>query len=191
MILKQTSAPATEPITLAQAKAQCRVDISDDDDLFNDLIIPSARQYIEEATRRAFITQTWRLSLECWPDRNYIQLPKPPLVSVTSVTYTDNAGSATVLSSALYGVDTDSEPGRVVLNYGEVWPSATLRTMNPIQIIYVAGYGAASAVPARFKQAILLLVGHWYENREAIVLGTISKEIELAVNSLIWVDRVF
>lgn len=191
MILKQTSAPASEPITLAQAKAQCRVEISDDDDLFNDLIIPSARQYIEEATRRAFITQTWRLSLECWPDRNYIELPKPPLVSVTSVTYTDNGGSATVLSSALYGVDTDSEPGRVVLNYGEVWPSVTLRTMNPIQIVYVAGYGASSAVPARFKQAILLLVGHWYENREAIVLGTISKEIELAVNSLIWVDRVF
>lgn len=191
MILKQTAAPASEPITLTEAKAQCRVEISDDDDLFNNIIIPSARQYIEEATRRVFITQTWRLSLECWPDKNYIQLPKPPLVSVTSVTYTDNGGSATVLSSALYGVDTDSEPGRVVLNYGEVWPSATLRTMNPIQIVYVAGYGAASAVPARFKQAILLVVGHWYENREGVMLGTISKEIELAVESLIWIDRVF
>lgn len=191
MILKQTSAPATEPITITEAKLQCRVEISDDDDLFNNIIIPGARQYIEDAARRAFITQTWRLSLDKWPDCNYIQLPKPPLISVTSVTYTDNAGSATVLSSALYGVDTDSEPGRVVLNYGEVWPSNTLRTMNPIQIVYVAGYGAASAVPARFKQAILLLVGHWYENREGVMLGTISKEIELAVESLIWVDRVF
>jgi uncharacterized phiE125 gp8 family phage protein len=63
--------------------------------------------------------------------------------------------------------------------------------MAPIQVTYVAGYGAAASVPQKYKQAMLLLIGHWYENRETVIVGTISGPIALAVDSLIWLDRNF
>lgn len=191
--VKQTVAPTVEPVALARMKNHLRVDedMTDDDD-FIAALIGAAREYIEGATRRALITQTWRLSLAGWPDGDEIELPKPPLQSVTSVVYTDADGNATEWDSAEYLVDTDSEPGRVVLANGYGWPGVTLRSMNPIQITYVAGYGDdGSAVPKIYQHAIKLLVGHWYENREATVAGTIAREIPLAVESLIWLERVF
>jgi uncharacterized phiE125 gp8 family phage protein len=186
--LKRTVEPTEEPVSLDEAKSQCRVDTSDDDTFITGLIV-AARQYVEGASRRAFITQTWRLSLDEWPGDDEIELPKPPLVSVTSVIYKDTVGAQTTLSSSLYIVDTDSEPGRVKLAYGESWPSDTLYPANPIQITYVAGYGAAAAVPAWVKQAIKLIVGHWYENREETIAGTIIKGIPLGADSLIWLNR--
>lgn len=87
-------------------------------------------------------------------------------------------------------MDTDSEPGRVVLKHGQSWPSTTLRTMNPVQVTYVAGYGLAASVPPHLVQLIKLLVSHWYENREPVVVGSITASIPLAVDSLIWLNRV-
>jgi len=191
MITKLVTAPAVEPVTLTEAKAHLRVDVTDDDTLISSLIT-SARQYIERAIRRALITQTWRASIDEFPATGEIILPKPPLQSVTSIQYTDINDSTSTVSSSTYTVDTDSEPGRIVLKYGQTWPSSSLAVTNPIQITFVAGYGLAADVPAHFKQVILLLVGHWYENREAIaVTGAIPKEMPLAVKSLIDIDRMF
>lgn len=193
MILKRTSAPAVEPVSLAEAKEHLRVDISDDDDLIEGYIT-AAREYMEGATRRAFITQTWRLSLDAWPQSDEIQIPKPPLQSICSIVYYDADGISTTWDAANYIVDTDSEPGRVALAYGQFWPGVTLRPINAIQITYTAGYGdAASDVPQWVKQAIKLLIGHWYENRETVIVGAgiVSRQIELAIESLIWMDRVF
>lgn len=191
LTLKRTSDPASEPVSLGEAKNHLRVDISDDDDLITALIT-AAREYVEEASRRALITQTWRLSLPQFPAAVEIELPRPPLQSVTSVTYTDSDGSSSTFASSKYSVDTDSEPGRVRLVYGEDWPSDTLAETNPVQITYVAGYGDGSSdVPQRWRQAILLTVGHWYENREAVATGGgIPKELPLAVERLINMDRV-
>jgi len=191
MITKLVTAPAVEPVTLAEAKAHLRVDITDDDTLISSLIT-SARQYIERAIRRALVTQTWRASIDEFPASGEIVLPKPPLQSVTSIQYTDINDSTSTIASSTYTVDTDSEPGRIVLKYGQSWPSTSLANTNPVQVTFVAGYGAAADVPAHFKQAILLLAGHWYENREAIaVTGAIPKEMPLAVSSLIGLDRVW
>jgi len=191
MITKLVTAPAVEPVTLTEAKAHLRVDVTDDDTLISSLIT-SARQYIERAIRRALITQTWRASIDEFPATGEIILPKPPLQSVTSIQYTDINDSTSTVSSSTYTVDTDSEPGRIVLKYGQTWPSSSLAVTNPIQITFVAGYGLAAGVPAHFKQAILLLVGHWYENREAITsTGGIPKELPYAVKSLIDIDRIF
>lgn len=190
MILKRTSAPATEPVTLTEAKAHCRVDISDDDTLIGTLI-QAAREYVEDVVRRSLITQTWRYSLDCWPKCNEIALPQPPLISVTSVVYYDSDGDSNTFATSEYDVDADSEPGRIVLKYGKIWPSEALRPAAPIQITYQAGYGAAASVPQKYKQAMLLLIGHWYENRETVIVGTISGPIALAVDSLIWLDRNF
>jgi len=190
--LVRTEDPASEPVTLEEAKSHLRVDASDDDTLIEGLIT-AARQYYEDVTRRALITQTWRLSLDRWPGGSEILLPRAPLQSVTSVVYTDSDGTATTWSSDEYAVDADSEPGRVVLGYGYSWPSATLRTSLPIQITYEAGYGDADDVPEKIKQAIKLLVGHWYENREGVMVaqGVSIQGLPLAIDSLVWANRVW
>ncbi len=151
-------------------------------------LITAAREYIEEAARRALVTQTWKLYLDRWPVVDYIALPRPPLQSVTSLKYTDKDGTQTTWNSSNYLVDTASEPGRLVLAYGASWPNVTLQTVNPIEITYVCGYGA-NAVPKRWEQAVLLLAAHWYENREATITGSTQKSIPFGVESLINLDR--
>lgn len=87
--------------------------------------------------------------------------------------------------------DVKSEPGRIVLGYGSVWPSTTLRPANGVCITFIAGYGAAELVPSNVKQAILLMTGHLYENRVAIVSsGAVPHILPLGVEALLWKDRV-
>jgi uncharacterized phiE125 gp8 family phage protein len=94
------------------------------------------------------------------------------------------------MDTADYFVDDKSEPGRVALAYNKSWPTLSLRPTNAVVVQFTAGYGdAADDVPQRVKQAMLLLIGHWYEHREAVLTGSISKEIEFT-NSLLWLDRV-
>lgn len=190
MRIKLVTGPASEPVSLDEAKAQLRVDGSDDDTFISGLIA-AAREHVEQTARRALITQTWHLSLDGWPSCDEIELPKPPLQSVTSLIYKDSVGAQTTLPTANYIVDSDSQPGRVVLAYGQSWPSGTLYPANPIQVTYVAGYGAASDVPAWAKQAMKLIIGHWYENREETITGTIIKGIPLGAESLMWLNRAY
>lgn len=181
----------TEPLTTAEAKAHLDVTGSNDDTLIDD-IVTAAREFIEGATNRALITQTWDLFLDEFPVTNAIIVPWPPLATVTSVKYTpDVDSSTTTFASSKYIVDTNSEPGRIVLEKDEVWPTDSLKSVNGVEVRFVAGYGAASDVPKRTKQMVRLLVGHWYQNPEAVVTGTITKEIELGVQTLSWGTRTF
>ena len=181
--------------TVAVAACEFSVDILTDaattaEDLLLTSLITAAREYCENFQNRAYVTQTWDLWLDAWPDENYIQVALPPLQSVTSIKYYDTDDAEATFSSSYYFVDDKSEPGRIVPNYGETWPTTTLRPINGAVVRFVTGYGAASSVPQRVKQAMLLLIGHWYLNREAAITGAISKEIEFAVNSLLWQDRI-
>jgi len=190
MALKLITPPASEPITLAEAKPHLRVDITDDDTLITNLII-AARQYCEKFQNRAYITQTWELWLDVWPEKDYITIPLPPLQSVVHVKYYGTDDTEYTMDTADYFVDTKSEPGRVALAYGKSWPTTTLRPANGVAVQFTAGYGdAASAVPETVKQAMYLLIGHWYENREATLAGTVSREVEFAVHSLLWQERI-
>ena len=185
----RTSEPTTEIVSVFEAREHLRADSGDDDAMISSFLT-AAREHIEEASRRAFITQTWKLYLDRWPAVDYITLPRPPLQSVTSIKYTDKDNVQVTWSSSNYLVDTASEPGRIVLAYGASWPTTvTLRPMNPIEITYVAGYGGGDDVPQRWKQAVLLLAGHWFENREATVVGQTVRSIPFAVESLINLDR--
>lgn len=195
--IKLITAPTVEPITLTEAKDHCRVDGTDDDTLITSLIV-AAREYVEGYQNRALITQTWELVLDAWPDGDSIELPLPPLQSVTSLKYKDSAGAETAWAATNYIVDTDSYLGRLVLADDISWPSDELYPAGGIRIRFVAGYPPTGSgesidydanVPQKIKQAMLLLVGHWYENREAVAAGSMT-EIPLAVNALLSQDRV-
>jgi uncharacterized phiE125 gp8 family phage protein len=190
MPVRVTVQPTEEPITLAEAKAQCRVDSTADDTFLTGLIV-QARRYCEQYERRAYVTQTLEMWLDAWPDDGVIRLERPPLQSVTSVAYYNAADVAATLSAAAYIVDAISQPGRIVLRSGSSWPATTLRAANGVCVTYRAGYGLAVAVPPQVKGAMKLLIGHWYENREAVLVGTISKPIDLAVTALLGIDRAF
>jgi len=182
-----TTPPAIEPVTLAEAKMNSRISVSEDDALV-EAMITTAREWAEMFTRRAFITQTITWSMDGFPACGIFFVPRPPLQSVTSVKYYDIDGVQQTISSGDYQVDTLSAPGRVAEEPDYSWPSVEAERLNAVEMIYPAGYGdAASDVPERAKQAIKLLVGHWYENREDTVekmLRNIPKGAEYLLYSL-------
>lgn len=195
-------------------KSFCRITIPDDDGLLSAYII-RARHYAEEVTNRAILPQRWKLTLQNWPGRdwtntssglgysnidayyryNFIELPHAsPLIAVDTFAYQDSGHVQYSLASPTdYLVDSDREPARVVLPYGQVWPTRVLDTASPIQIGYRAGYLDAQSIPPPIIQAMLMLVAHWYENREAMVVGRtaqIATEIRWAPDELLWPYRI-
>jgi uncharacterized phiE125 gp8 family phage protein len=176
-------------------KAHLRIDLGDEDSLITSYI-GAATRACEEATRRQFMPATWRMTLDEFPDGDLnsdvspgiegwdLLLPRPPLVSVTSVTYKDTAGATQTFSSADYKVLSDDEPGRIVLAYGKEWPDI-YDEPGAVVVTYAAGYADAASVPEPIKQAIRFLVGHFYENREAVNVGSIVNAMPMAVESLL------
>jgi uncharacterized phiE125 gp8 family phage protein len=157
-------APAVEPVTLAEALAHTRVDDSADNSLVQALIV-AARRAAEAYTRRAFISQSWAMYLDQAPAGNFLEIPKAPLIGISSIqTFTD-ADVATTFASSNYYVDLITKPGRVVLRTAASWPTPT-RAASGFVVNFRAGYGATgSHVPADIRQAILMIVSHLYENR--------------------------
>ncbi len=182
MRLHPYTPPAVEPITLAEAKLHLRVDLDDDDDLITSLIV-AARQVCEGRLRRALVTQVWDLTLCGFPECGPIRVPLPPLVSVGSVKYRDGAGVQQTLSGSVYVVAAGT-PGAIHLADGQSWPT-TQEHPEAVTVRFTAGYGAAAAVPDCIKAAMKLLIGHWYENREAVNVGNITSEVPMAVTALL------
>jgi len=162
MGLRRTSSPGTEPVSLAEAKLHLRVDHDAEDALISALIV-SARTDCEDRLQRSLITTGWEWTLDAFGDLGYI--PRPPLVSVTSLKYFDAAGTLQTLDPSAYLVDPGGEqPGR--LEPVTQWPFAQDR-LNAVTVAYQAGYGSNAAdVPAPIRQWILLAVGDMYANRE-------------------------
>jgi len=160
--------PATEPVTLAEAKVDLRVDHTDDDALITGLIV-AARAEAELLSRRALINRTLEMSLCGWPSTGKIYLPYPPVVSVTSVTYYDINNVLQTMTAGDYILIADVEPGVVALGYNKTWPTASLREVSPVRVRWVAGYGAeASDVPNRYQVLIRSLVAVRYESRDEL-----------------------
>jgi uncharacterized phiE125 gp8 family phage protein len=158
---------ATEPLTLAEAKAHCKVTHDEEDALITSLIV-AVRKACEQQTGRTLITTTWECVLDSFPEA--VRLDFPKILSVVSVKYIDESGIEQTLSPSDYKVDTDSVPGYVVPAYGKAWP-ATRDEINAVRVRYTAGYGAAAAVPENLKQWMKLQIGHFYLNREATAAG--------------------
>lgn len=191
MALVLVTGPATEPVSKDEAKAHLRVDGTEDDAYITALIV-TARMHVEAILRRALITQTWKLVLDSWPS-DVVKFAKPPLASVVSVTYLDENGDSQTFASSNYVVDTASEPGRLTLAKDASWPSDELYPLGAVNIQYSAGYGADTDVPQAYKQAMLLIIGHFYENREAVVAaqGANIQELPMGALALLSPTRVW
>jgi uncharacterized phiE125 gp8 family phage protein len=179
-----TTSPFDDIITLQELKAHCRIDASDEDTYLEALIL-AARQYAENYTWRAFQTQTWRVTYDCFPC--IIEVPRPPLQSVTSIQYVDDAGDTQTLSTSLYQVDTKSQPGRIIPAYGASWPTVRSDTLNAVTVNFVAGYGDdPDDVPAGLRHAVKLIAAQWYERREPVEVGAVTvSALPLAVDALL------
>lgn len=189
MALTLVTGPALDPVSLAEAKAQCKVDVADEDALIVGYVL-AARQYVETYTRRALVTQTWDQTVDALGAE--IVLKKPPIQSITSVKYLDSAGVEQTLATDQYRlVRRDTGEFAVIPAYGVTWP-ATQEVEGAVTVRFVAGYGALpGAIPEEIRQAIQLMVGHWHANRAAVSEKGAAKEIPLGVDSLLFPHRAF
>lgn len=178
------TAPVATPISADEAKGHSRIDISDDDELVGGFV-QAATDWVETFLRRSLVTRTYDLFLDAWPNDGTIVIPRPPLVSVASVKYTDDVGSEATLASSNYVVDVAGQPGSVVLKAASSWPNVTLQVVNGVVVRFDAGYGLAVDVPQVFKQAIYLLTAHFYEFREQAISGTTITEVPMGVKALL------
>jgi uncharacterized phiE125 gp8 family phage protein len=179
--------PAVEPLSLADAKAYLRVAHTDDDDLITALIA-SARSHVEAQTRRALITQTWRLSRDAWPADGRITVLPAPLQSLTAARAYDADGNAQSIDSQAFVVDTIATPGVVSFAPWSVPPPG--RATAGVELDVVAGYGdAATDVPEPLRLAIRQLAAHWYENR-GVVAGSGGAPLPANVADLLAPYRV-
>lgn len=186
------TAPASEPVDRdTEVKLHLRVD-GTAEDAYLTRLIKGARAEFEKLNGRALFTSTYRLVLDAWPGDDRIVLPRPPLQSVTSVVYTDEEGNTATLSSDDYYVVTDATPGYLALNAGASWPWTTLRPRAGVAVTFVAGFDDVADIPEEYRQAILLLLAHWYENREAVISsGAVPKSLPFAFESIAMMDRVY
>lgn len=192
--------PTVEPITLAEARSHLRLEATGspaahEDDDYVTALIQAAREKVEIDTGRALVQRTMRLRVNTWDYE--ICLPYAPLLSVTSVEYYDNDGTLQTLSTSIYDVVTDETPGKIRRAYNQSWPLHRSQE-NAIQITYVAGYADDGAsptdyranIPAALKQAMYLIIGDLYENREGQIVGVSAME-NPAVNALLAPYRVY
>jgi len=175
-----------EPVVLVDQKAHSRVEVSTDDALITALIV-AAREKLEELTGRAFLTQTWEFRFDefPWGDAPFV-LRRPPLQSVTSITFVDEQGVVQTLAANLYQVDSESVPALIIPAVGETWPDIEDEAINPVVVTVVLGYLDAD-FPKQLELAIKQLVGHWYEQRESVefAFGGQFSEIPMTVQYLI------
>jgi uncharacterized phiE125 gp8 family phage protein len=181
MALKQTVAPASTPVTLTEAKAQCRIDNSEED-VYVTSLIAAATDYFDGPNgvlNRALMTQTWQLSYDAFPCGG-LQIPLGPVQSITSVEYVDPVTQLYVTWAASnYETDLVSPDAWVIPK--DSWPT-TLETSNAIRVTFVAGF---TTVPPSIKAAILMLIAHWYENRETVTPNANMMPIPYGVSAII------
>lgn len=186
MPLVQTSAPGSEPVTLADAKNYLRVDadLTADDTLIT-LLISAARRYAEAYTGRSLISQGWKLLLDSFPSPTGMGVPwgrpwsvppqavlleRGPVISVDSITYTAMDGSTQTMPSTDYAVDLASPMPRVTPVFGKIWP-VTLPQIGAVAVNFTAGYGTtAASVPEGIRQWMFMRISTLYRNREEVAV---------------------
>lgn len=156
------TAPASYPITLAQAKRQC--EIASDDDAYDtqlENLIATAVDQFESDCDHCLISRQYFVHSDTWPCK--IDLPKRPLITVDAIKYYDDGGTLQTLATTVYSVNAAAR--RIETKVDQVWPSAQER-WDAIKIEFTCGYSSAATVPAAAKHALLLLIGYYFgQNR--------------------------
>jgi uncharacterized phiE125 gp8 family phage protein len=162
--------PAVEPLTLDEAKAWLRVETGDEDEGIAALIA-AARLSVESQTRRALVTQSWRLTRDRWPESGRIPVRPAPLQTVTAVRVYDASNVAQALDLQAFVADTAAS----AINFVPWSVTQPERALGGIELDVVCGYGDdALAVPEALRQAIRILVAHWYDNRGFVAPGAMA-----------------
>lgn len=183
MALVLRSGPLAEPVSVEEVKAHLRIDGGAEDALIASLILTS-RLHIEAALGLALITQGWRLVLDAWPQNGIVAVPLSPVQSVSEIRVRDGAGAPVIADPEAYSLETTGRPQRIV-EMGAGLPRPGRRVAG-IEIDLVAGYGAAAAdVPAPIRQALMLLIAHWYEHRDPFEIGATQTTVPGAVSRLL------
>ena len=184
MTLRLITAATALAVDIDEAKAHLRVTESAEDDLIESMLW-AAQDMAEQATGRALMTQTWELALDDW--YYIIKLTSPPVQSITSITYTDDAGVVQTLAADQYTLmNDDFGCSRIVPAYGVTWPE-NRGDSGSIRVTFVAGYANAAAVPQAIKAWIKLQVSAMHENREAEAYS--SRAVSTTVK-MSFVDRL-
>lgn len=206
------TAPAAEPVTLADLKEHARVDGSDEDDYLTALIV-AARELVERNTGRCLITQTWRLTLDNWPgsgrdawwdglregpitmltsDAAWVDLCKAPILGITSVVTKDEDDAETTWASTNYYLAKQPNGyGRLTRKSGQTWPTLGVRAASAIEVTFTAGYGAnATDVPSALRHAVKLTATHWYEHREPASACASAQQMPMGLGALVASYRV-
>jgi uncharacterized phiE125 gp8 family phage protein len=176
---------AALPVSLAEAKAHCREDSTHEDQLLQGLIeAATAHLNGPRGLGRSLINQVWRVSLSEWPTDRYIRIPFPD-VSAATVKYRDGDNVEQTVASGSVSIVSNHMGSSVRISSGFSFPSIYPDRDDAIQITFTAGFGDdAASVPAPIKQAILLLVGHWFKSREAVAEIAYA-ELPIGVRALI------
>jgi uncharacterized phiE125 gp8 family phage protein len=192
--LELIQAPAMEPVTLAQAKLHLRVTSASEDALIERLI-RAARLQVEATLRRKIVTQQWRIYFDQFPGvlcpdvafvgrgAHFVLPDVAPVASINAVRYLDAEGVLQTLATSVYQLVKEA-PARLVLAYGQAWPAAR-GDAESVRVELTCGYGAGNAVPEDITSAVLLLVGHWFENRETVNVGNITTLLPYSVEALL------
>jgi len=178
-----TIPPALEPLSLLEAKAHLKVETIIDDDLITRLII-TARQQVESWIDKVLISQSWKIYLDNWPADGEIRLPVCPIMQVDDLrTYSDE-DIAAVVDPSHYYVDLAATPQRLILRGSRTWLKPG-RPVNGIEIEVTAGYGLdGDSVPAPLREAMLLLIAQWYENRQLECANASSSPVPTTLQAL-------
>lgn len=180
LVLK--TGPATTAISLAEAKAFLRVDSDyDDDDSYITSLIGVATNVVEQFTRRRLITQTYNIYYDEFPP--FMDLQVGNVASVTHVKYYDTDNTLQTLDTSQYDVDIRVKPGRIYQAEDGNFPD-TYERANSVEVEFVVG-SAASDVEDAIKQAMYIVIGRYYENRQDVVMGTQVNELPLMVDHLL------
>lgn len=169
MISYLLAGPVEEPVSLAETKAFLRLDADTEDGLVTTLIA-AARLHVEGTTGRALVRQGWRAVLDRWPADRVVTLPVAPPLELSEIRVFDEQDDEQVLGLAQFLPETGVAPARLLLP-GAIDGMPVLRERLGIEIDYVAGFGEAADVPADLKQAVLALVAHWFEHRDAVIVA--------------------
>lgn len=179
--------PVGAVFTTAEARAQVRVLHDAEDDLIDRLVAAATRQ-VERSTGTRLLTQTVLCRADSFTGT--MRLPVGPVQEITAINYIDENGDEQLLDASIWLGHLAGLDPRLELAPGAVWPAIQARA-DAVRIEIEAGYGDALDVPENVGQAILLLVGHWYQNREATVTGAIVAELPMGVKALLHNDRLW